>query len=262
MRLDSRVVVGVLVLGVVSGCGRKPAGDYEPGGYDGLKLPYVPTAAAEGDALAADADGDGVGDDEELALGLDPDEADSDGDGFDDGVEVSANSDALDPTHYPYEGGWAIDPCRADVVASGDGVGQVASDFALLDQFGDTVRLHDFCGKEVLLVSAAMWCGPCQAEAPHVQELYERYAAQGLMVITLLGEDGGDQPPTQLDLMEWASTYGLKHPVLADPNYGTSFRYIEGYSIALPTMHLLGPGAKVIAIDTYVPEETLVANLP
>ena len=60
-------------------------------------------------------------------------------------------------TDHPYAGGWPIDACRDDLVSTGNNVGQVATDFELLDQHGEYVRLHDFCGQEVLLVSAAFW---------------------------------------------------------------------------------------------------------
>ena len=35
----------------------------------------------------------------------------------------------------------------------GDGLGQVAHDFQAPDQFGETVRFHDFCAKTILLVN-------------------------------------------------------------------------------------------------------------
>jgi hypothetical protein len=46
---------------------------------------------------AIDSDGDGLTDDEELALGLDPDDPDSDDDGLDDGDEAPAGADPQDP---------------------------------------------------------------------------------------------------------------------------------------------------------------------
>ena len=104
-----------------------------------------------------DSDGDGLTDSEEEALGSDPDAADSDGDGWDDGEEVSGNTDPLAAQDHPYTGGWAIGACRDELQATGNGVGDIAEDFALTDQFGDTVRLHDFCDRQVLLVSAAFW---------------------------------------------------------------------------------------------------------
>jgi hypothetical protein len=63
--------------------------------------------------------------------------------------------DAADAS--PYEGGWPVGACRDDIEPSGNAAGQVANDFALPDQFGDTVHLHDFCDRVVWLVFAAFW---------------------------------------------------------------------------------------------------------
>ena len=249
-------------LGTLLACARKPVGDYEPeAGFDGPNLPFEPSVAEgtteDGLPSGPDADGDGIADEVEAEMGLNPQLADSDGDGFDDGIELAENADPADPTHKPYAGGYGIDACRTDVVASGDAVGMNTADFQLLDQFGDTVRLHDFCGRHVLLVSSASWCGACAGEAPHLQDLYDSYEDQGFVVITLLGENGSSQAPTQADLQEWADAYGLTHPVVADPGYGVTTRFVLGSSIALPTMHLLGPNAEVLITDSYVDEFTL-----
>ncbi len=107
--------------------------------------------------LPFDSDRDGLLDDEELDLGTDPDEYDSDGDDWGDGDELDNNTDPGDPEDHPYTGGWAIDSCRYDVAASGNSEGQVTENFDLGDQFGDGVKLHDFCGKVVLLESSAFW---------------------------------------------------------------------------------------------------------
>jgi peroxiredoxin len=258
-----------VVLATLVGCARKAEGDFDPdpGVVGGPPLAFVPeltegatlTKPGGGGAGGLDSDGDGIPDAEEEELGLDPALADSDGDSFDDGVELEANSDPLDPTHHPYAGGWAIDPCNDDLVVTGNSPGSVTEDFALLDQHGELVRLHDFCAREVLLVTSAMWCEPCRDEAPHLQEWYETYQSQGFIVLTLLGEDTFGDTPDQSDLESWANSYGLEHPVLADANWAVSNRWPGAY---IPTMHLLGAGATVIAGNTYVSETQIQLNLP
>lgn len=108
-------------------------------------------------ATGTDSDGDGLTDSEEAALGTDPLAADTDGDGWDDLAEVDGNTDPTVASDHPYTGGWAIGDCRDSIVGTGANVGDIANDFALLDQHGDTLHLHDFCDREVLLVSAAFW---------------------------------------------------------------------------------------------------------
>lgn len=104
-----------------------------------------------------DPDKDGLDDAIEAEIGSDPSEGDSDGDGFLDGEEVSGNTSPLDAEDHPYEGKWPIDSCRGDIEATGQAEGEIAGNFELMDQFGEMVSLHDFCGKVVYMVFAAFW---------------------------------------------------------------------------------------------------------
>ena len=90
--------------------------------------------------------------------GLDPDDdttldpqGDEDGDGFTNADEEACGSDPLDASDVPYAGGWPKGDCRDDIEPTGDAEGQIAADFALPDQFGEMVHLHDFCDKTVML---------------------------------------------------------------------------------------------------------------
>jgi len=117
-------------------------------------------AGDEGDeatVCGVDTDGDGLTDCEEADLGTDPSLEDTDGDGYTDGEETLGHTDPLESEDHPYAGGWPIAACRDDIVATGDAEGDIVEDFALEDQFGDTVRLHSFCDRTVLLVSSAFW---------------------------------------------------------------------------------------------------------
>jgi hypothetical protein len=108
----------------------------------------------EGDEPFIDSDGDGLSDSEEIEIGTDPNNKDSDGDGYDDMVEDNSYTDPLDPTDHPYAGGWPIDACRNDIDGEGVLEGQVLQDTVLLDQFGEELKLHDFCNHVVLIEHA------------------------------------------------------------------------------------------------------------
>lgn len=146
-------VFGVFAL-ALGGCSPPPGGVDDPVTQDSDTATATDTGSVDPNL---DSDGDGLTDAEEATLGTDPQVADTDLDGWDDGDEVDGHTDPNSATDHPYTGGWAMGACRDDLVASGNGVGQVTADFALLDQHGDTVRLHDFCDREVLLVGAAFW---------------------------------------------------------------------------------------------------------
>jgi hypothetical protein len=115
------------------------------------------TGCAAEVAVDVDADGDGLLGAKEAELGTDPNEADSDGDGADDGKEMVEHTDPLDDAEYPYQGGWEIGSCSKDVKATGWSEGDTSNDFAMMDQFGETVHLHSFCQDVVYLVFAAFW---------------------------------------------------------------------------------------------------------
>lgn len=187
---------------------------------------------------------------------------DSDNDGFTDLEELAANTDPFNADDRPYLGGWPIDACRANVVSTGNQVGDVTANFALTDQFGDTLRLHDFCGKAVMLVAAAMWCGNCRVEAATYRQRYQDYADSGFLVITLLAENRSGQTPSIAQLNEWADAYGIDHPVVADPGFGVAIRFIDGNTIVLPSTSLLGPGATVIKRDRVISVADIEAALP
>jgi hypothetical protein len=107
--------------------------------------------------IDVDADGDGAVNSAEEAAGSDPALPDSDGDNWLDGEEIAQSTDPNDGEDHPYTGGWAIDACRDSIESTGNAVGQVAYNFELPDQFGDTVRLHDFCNRVIYLVFGAFW---------------------------------------------------------------------------------------------------------
>jgi len=102
-----------------------------------------------------DSDGDGLSDDDEINIyGTDPFNPDTDGDTWEDGPEVWAGSDPLDPTSFPYRGGWPINLDRDSLgdpdtwLVSGTPGAQLPR-LRELDQYGDIVDLYDFSAAQV-----------------------------------------------------------------------------------------------------------------
>jgi len=98
---------------------------------------------------------------------------------------------------------------------TGFGVGQTATNFILADQFGNDVELYQFYGKIIVLDTFAQWCGPCQQNAPHGEDLW----LQGGGEVVMLGamqENNAGSPPSVDNAVEWAEEFSLTHPVLAD----------------------------------------------
>ncbi len=101
--------------------------------------------------LPFDSDRDGLLDDEEFDFGTDPAIPDSDADGWLDGAETSSFTDPLDPEDHPYAGGWPIGACRHSIDGTGWSDGFVVNNTSHADQYGDIVKIHDFCEGPYLL---------------------------------------------------------------------------------------------------------------
>ena len=220
----------------------------------------IPTAN-----LPFDDDGDGLLTTDEEALGTDPNNPDSDGDGYLDGDEVNQYTDPLDSTDHPYEAGWTINSCRNDTPSGdiGTAVGDIAANFALTDQFGETVHLYDFCDQAVLIESSAVWCPSCQASAPELETQFETYKDRGLMIITLLGEagpEGAATEPSQTDLQDWVTAYGITYAVVDDDEWGVGWNYMTG---SLPSSTLIAPGGVLTTVNGFdLTDSDIEAVLP
>ena len=96
--------------------------------------------------------------------------------------------------------------------------------FELSDLSGKTWRLKDLEGKAVLINLWATWCGPCNAELPKLQKLYEQLKDRSdIQLLTFdIDEDLGLVAPY---LKDKAYTF----PVL--PAYSLVINLFDGYSI-------------------------------
>jgi thiol-disulfide isomerase/thioredoxin len=57
--------------------------------------------------------------------------------------------------------------------------------FTIKDDKGDTVDMNQFKGKVVFLNLWATWCGPCVAEMPSIQSLYNKVSKDKIVFVML-----------------------------------------------------------------------------
>jgi cytochrome c biogenesis protein CcmG/thiol:disulfide interchange protein DsbE len=88
--------------------------------------------------------------------------------------------------------------------------GKPAPDFTLESLDGQKVSLSDYRGKVVLLNVFASWCEPCREEMPAIQQAYETYKDQGLVVL------GVNLKEKRVPVKGFADNYGLTFPILLD----------------------------------------------
>jgi len=100
-------------------------------------------------------------------------------------------------------------------------VGRPAPAYAAVSVEGDSVSLAALRGKPVLLNIWATWCHPCREEIPELQRLYERYRDQGLELVGVSVDAGGDEAA----IRDFMRRYGMTYPVWRDPaeNVSTTF---------------------------------------
>ena len=67
-----------------------------------------------------------------------------------------------------------------------------APSFSLRDINGKQVSLSDYEDKVVLVNFWATWCGPCQAEMPHLQKMYVELEDQGFVVLSISADNARD----------------------------------------------------------------------
>ncbi len=97
---------------------------------------------------------------------------------------------------------------------SSDGglVGQPAPDFTLPTLNGDEISLSNFRGQPVLINFWASWCEPCRIEMPMLINAYQRYSADGLVILGL--------NVTEQDTIEFVNSFVnefvVPYPILLD----------------------------------------------
>ena len=138
----------------------------------------------------------------------------------------------------------------ADDEASADPDRIAAYDFELTDQFGNTHKLSDYKGKVIFLNFWATWCPPCKAEMPDIQELYEKYSAQGdeaeVAIIGVAAPNMGSEGSAG-EIADFLEENGYTYPVLMDSTWEMFMWY--GIS-AFPTTFMIDADGYVYG---YVP---------
>jgi peroxiredoxin len=115
----------------------------------------------------------------------------------------------------------------------------MAPNFSAQDLSGKTVRLSDFRGKKVAVVSFfATWCPPCRMEMPILQKLNRKYAGKDVAFLAV----SIDAPGT--DLKPFVKEFGLTFPVLHD----TKSTAAKAYKVkGIPMLVLIDKQGRLIA---------------
>lgn len=106
--------------------------------------------------------------------------------------------------------------------------GFAAPDFSLPAADGVLYNLQDLRGRPVIINLWASWCPPCREEMPALEQVFQDYQAQGLLVLAV-NATNQDDIQSALDFAEAA---GVTFPILLDGSGEVSRLYLLR---ALPT---------------------------
>ena len=98
-----------------------------------------------------------------------------------------------------------------------------AIDFEIYDYEGNKVTLKDFQGKPIIINVFASWCGPCKAEMPLFENIYEAYKNEDIMLLMINMTDG--QRETQKSAEDFMKNEGYTMPIYFDKDLDFSMKY-------------------------------------
>lgn len=112
--------------------------------------------------------------------------------------------------------------------------GFFAPEISLTSLNGEIINLSDFKGQVVLVNIWASWCTPCKAEMPAIQAMYEKYKADGFVVLAVNATNSDNINNVEI----FVKNQNLTFPILLDKQGEISTTYQVQ---ALPSSFFITP---------------------
>jgi cytochrome c biogenesis protein CcmG/thiol:disulfide interchange protein DsbE len=135
-------------------------------------------------------------------------------------------------------------------------IGHPAPDFTLAvlsTHASPALHLASLKGKPVMLNFWASWCDVCKAEAPLLQNAWQRVQSQGIVFV------GIDIQDTRSDGLSFLQTYGITYPNVVGASGSVTINY--GVTGVPETFFLNRQGVIVKKVIGELTEQTLQSNL-
>ena len=115
------------------------------------------------------------------------------------------------------------------------GCSSKVQDWTFTDAQGAVRNLSDFEGNVIVLAFSNSWCDPCQEAAVHMQDIHDRFAAEGVKVVYISSWERGD---AEEYMKENGYTYGL---VIDGTEIARDYRVDR-----VPTFYVVGVDGRVV----------------
>jgi peroxiredoxin len=133
-------------------------------------------------------------------------------------------------------------------------VGNLAPDFQFQDRDEKLVSLSDFQGRPVILNFWATSCYYCIYEMPYLQQVYEEWSSEGLVLLAI--NMGGT--PSRVE--EFLKSHNLSLPVLLDTKNDVGRRYNVLY---IPTTFFIDKNGiiQAVRVGAFLDKKAIEDNL-
>jgi len=98
-------------------------------------------------------------------------------------------------------------------------VGEIAPDFYFETPEGASSSLGQLKGRPVLVNFWATWCGPCTYEMPFLQQVYEDWPEEELVLLAINIQEGSSK------VSQFMQSQGFSFPVLLDSQAAVAQQY-------------------------------------
>ncbi|MEM7052189.1 MAG: redoxin domain-containing protein [Acidobacteriota bacterium] len=113
--------------------------------------------------------------------------------------------------------------------------------FAVLGLDGSEVSSESYRGKVLLVDFWATWCPPCVKDLPSLTRLHERYADDGLVVVSISIDEGED---AERKVAKMVKRRKARHPVFLD---ATTSAWVDYQVRVVPTQFLVDRAGQIVA---------------
>jgi thiol-disulfide isomerase/thioredoxin len=84
--------------------------------------------------------------------------------------------------------------------------------FTVRNSAGEQIKFEKYKGKVVFLNLWATWCGPCRAEMPTIQSLYEKMDTTKVVFVMLSIDYDKDEPKVGTYILKYKYTFPVYRP--------------------------------------------------